>query len=540
MLRSAASVRSLPHFVRPITPCLRTRHFATARPLRNSGKVQSILDQLGLQQENKGIYDGQWKHGSGQTLDSVNPATGEVIARVSSGTAQDVSSTLDRMNEAKVDWAMLPAPKRGEIIRQMREALNAKLKPLGQLVALEMGKIEAEGIGEVQEYIDVADYAVGLSRMLNGQVLPSERPGHFMMEQWNPLGNVGIISAFNFPIAVYGWNSALSLACGNTTLWKGAPSTPLCSVAVVKIICEVLERNGLPGAIASLVTGGAEVGTAMAKDPRVDLLSFTGSTATGKKVALDVQERFGRVLLELGGNNAIVVMDDADIDLAVRATLFSAVGTAGQRCTTTRRLMVHERIHDEFIDRLIKAYSQVRIGDPIEEGVLCGPLHSKQAVQQYKEGIQQIKDQGGKILCGGNVLDRPGNFVEPTLTSVTHDTLVVQKEIFVPILHTMKFSNLDQAISWNNGVRQGLSSSLFTKDPANIFRWTGPVGSDCGIVNVNIPTNGAEIGGAFGGEKETGGGRESGSDSWKQYMRRQTCTLNYSGQLPLAQGIKFE
>nr|KAJ3405913.1 Aldehyde dehydrogenase 7 member B4 [Polyrhizophydium stewartii] len=422
----------------------------------------------------------------------------------------------------------------------MRVALNDRIQDLGKLVALEMGKILPEGVGEVQEYVDICDYALGLSRMIGGGVVPSERPGHFMMEQWNPLGTVGVISAFNFPVAVYGWNSALSLVCGNPVVWKSAPTTNLSAVAVTKILERVLEENNLPGALCSLVTGGADVGEAMARSPRVDLLSFTGSTAVGRHVGTIVQERFGRVLLELGGNNAIIVMEDADLDLAVRSVLFAAVGTAGQRCTTTRRLIIHESIYDDFIERLVKAYGQVRIGDPLQEGTLCGPLHTKNAVEQYKKGLESVVQQGGKILYGGKVLDRPGNFVMPTITQIDPSAPVVQNEIFVPILHTFRFKTIEEAIQINNSVKQGLSSSLFTSSISNLFKWTGPNGSDCGIVNCNIPTNGAEIGGAFGGEKETGGGRESGSDSWKQYMRRQTCTVNYSGALPLAQGIKFE
>lgn len=494
-------------------------------------------------------------------------------------------------------WRETPAPKRGEIVRQMRDALNDKLEPLGALVSLEMGKILPEGKGEVQEYIDICDYALGLGRSLNGQVVPSERPGHFMIEQWNPIGTVGVISAFNFPVAVYGmsfdfiflfafaymkfflfdlsresphkltpipsftpliiflsslishtlfhnnslgWNSAIALVCGNPVVWKGAPTTNLSSVAVTKILEKVLVKNGLPGELCSLVAGGADVGQSMVDDERVKLLSFTGSTAVGRKVGETVAKRFGKSLLELGGNNAIVVMDDADLDLALRSVLFAAVGTAGQRCTTTRRLLLHEKIHDEFIEKLVKAYQSIRIGDPLEAGTLCGPLHTKAAVEHYRKGIEAVKAQGGKILTGGEVLDRPGNFVVPTITSISPDAEVVQNEIFVPILHTMKIKNLEHAIEINNSVKQGLSSSLFTRNPEALFKWVGPSGSDCGIANINLPSSGAEIGCAFGGEKETGGGRESGSDAWKQYMRRSTCVINYSGQLPLAQGIKFE
>uniref|UniRef100_A0A8B9L2C0 aldehyde dehydrogenase (NAD(+)) n=1 Tax=Astyanax mexicanus TaxID=7994 RepID=A0A8B9L2C0_ASTMX len=406
-------------------------------------------------------------------------------------------------------------------------------------VSLEMGKIYVEGVGEVQEYVDVCDYAVGLSRMIGGPVLPSE--SHALIEQWNPVGLVGIITAFNFPVAVYGWNNAIALICGNVCLWKGAPTTPLTSVAVTKIVAEVLEQNNLPGAICSMTCGGADIGTALSKDERVDLVSFTGSTQVGKQVALMVQERFGRQLLELGGNNAIIVFEDADLNLVVPSALFASVGTAGQRCTTTRRLMLHESVHDEVVERLSKAYKQVRIGDPWDPSTLYGPLHTKHAVQQYLAAIEQAKQQGGTLVCGGKVMDRPGNYVEPTIfTGLAHDAPIVHTETFVPILYVIKFKTEEEAFAWNNEVKQGLSSSIFTKDMGRVFRWLGPKGSDCGIVNVNIPTSGAEIGGAFGGEKHTGGGRESGSDSWKQYMRRSTCTINYSKDLPLAQGIKFE
>ncbi|KAJ2712188.1 Alpha-aminoadipic semialdehyde dehydrogenase [Coemansia spiralis] len=498
------------------------------------------LKALGLDSYNLGVYDGAWS-GNGDVVESINPATGDVIGAVQQASASDLDKTLQHAVKAAKAWREVPAPKRGEIVRQMRNALFAKIEPLGKLVALEMGKILPEGIGEVQEYIDIADYAVGLSRMLSGSVIPSERQGHMMMEVWNPLGVVGVISAFNFPVAVYGWNSAISLVCGNAVVWKGAPSTNLTSVAVTKILAEVLEANGLPGAICSLTAGGADIGQAIAQDKRVNLVSFTGSTNVGRKVGLATQGRFGKSLLELGGNNAIIVHSDADIDLAVRSILFAAVGTAGQRCTTTRRLFLHEAIHDDFIARLTKAYGQIKVGNPLEAGVLCGPLHTRAAVNAFEQGVADVKAQGGKIIHGGSVLrSLPGNFVEPTITSIAHDAPVVHREIFAPILHTIKYSTIEQAVAWNNEVGQGLSSSLFTTSPELMFRWVGPAGSDCGIVNVNIPTNGAEIGGAFGGEKETGGGRESGSTAWQQYMRRQTCTINYSGSLPLAQGIKFE
>ncbi|KAI2642456.1 Alpha-aminoadipic semialdehyde dehydrogenase [Labeo rohita] len=550
------------------------------------------------------------------------PANNEPIARVRQATMAEYEETVRKAQDAWKAWADVPAPKRGEVVRQIGDALRGKIKALGSLVSLEMGKIYVEGVGEVQEYVDVCDYAVGLSRMIGGPVLPSERPGHALIEQWNPVGLVGIITAFNFPVAVYGWNNAIALICGNVCLWKGAPTTPLTSVAVTKIVAEVLERNQLPGAICAMTCGGADIGTAMAKDERVGLLSFTGSTHVGKQVAMMVQERFGRQLLELGGNNAIIgvprvgaelcrmadlqeqdwehylpcviasVFEDADLSLVVPSAVFASVGTAGQRCTTTRRLMLHESVHDDVVERIAKAYKQIRIGDPWDPNTLYGPLHTKQAVQQYLAAIEQAKQQGGTLVCGGKVMDRPGNYVEPTIiTGLPHDAPIVHTETFVPILYVLKFKTEDEAFAWNNEVKQGLSSSIFTKDMGRVFRWLGPKGSDCGIVNVNIPTSGAEIGGAFGayllatlhtakqnkmdldsasvlrmylrnletlppsgqlilyvsytcvcagGEKHTGGGRESGSDSWKQYMRRSTCTINYSKDLPLAQGIKFE
>ncbi|PVU95266.1 hypothetical protein BB561_001926 [Smittium simulii] len=507
--------------------------------------VNSVLAALDLETHSSsiqhGVYNGKWG-GNGEMFNAVNPSTGQILSKVRMGSISDLKQTISLMNEAKTYWREIPAPKRGEIVRQMREALANKIEPLGKLVSLEMGKILAEGIGEVQEYIDIADYATGLSRMISGAVIPSERPGHFMKEMWNPIGNVGVISAFNFPVAVYGWNSAISLICGNTVVWKPAPTGVLSAIAVTKILQKVLEKNNLPGSICSLVSGGSDIGSEISQNKNINLVSFTGSTKIGREVGLAVQNRFGRSLLELGGNNAIIIDEDADLDLAIRSVLFAAVGTAGQRCTTARRLFVHKKVYDVVVQRLIKAYDQIKVGNPLEEGVLCGPLHTNNSVKNFLEGIEQVKQQGGTILRGGTRVAglECGNFVEPTITSIAHDAPIVQNEIFAPILHTIKVTSLDQAIEWNNEVGQGLSSSLFTTDIKKIFKWTGPSGSDCGIVNVNIPTNGAEIGGAFGGEKETGGGREAGSDSWKQYMRRQSCTINYSGSLPLAQGIKFE
>ena len=460
------------------------------------------------------------------------------------GNLDDYEKCVSAAEDAWKIWADLPAPKRGEIVRQIGEALREKIEPLGKLVSLEMGKIVPEGIGEVQEFVDICDYAVGLSRMMPaGTVFPSERPGHELRECWNPLGLVSIISAFNFPVAVFGWNNAIALTCGNVTLWKGAPSTPLVSVATTKIITDVLAKNDLPGAICSLCQGGTDIGKKMSEDPRTKLLSFTGSTKVGNEVACVVQKRFGKTLLELGGNNALIVDQDADLEMVVRSATFACVGTAGQRCTTLRRIILHESVHDEVLERLKKAYASImkRIGDPLDDGTLYGPLHSEQSIANYKQSIEEAVKAGGKIEFGGNVLERDGNYVEPTIISgLSHDAGVVHKETFAPIAYVLKCKNLDEAIRWNNEVDQGLSSSLFTKNLENVYKWIGPKGSDCGIVNVNIPTSGAEIGGAFGGEKATGGGRESGSDAWKQYMRRSTCTINFSKELPLAQGIKFE
>ncbi|KAJ3328764.1 Alpha-aminoadipic semialdehyde dehydrogenase [Blyttiomyces sp. JEL0837] len=533
------------------------RSLQSLRLSHTYNRHKAILQELGIKEkDNLGVFNGKWG-GSGPIVKSVSPVTNEVIAEVVTGTPEDLNKTIALAKEAQLEWREIPAPKRGEVVRQIRERLFAHRHALGSIVSLEVGKILPEGVGEIQEYIDICDFAVGLSRSLNGQVIPSERPGHFMMEQFHPLGLVGVISAFNFPAAVAGWNVALALITGNATIWKPAPSTPLTSIAVSKIIEKVFEDNKLPGALHSLVCGGADVGEGLARDPRVDLVSFTGSTNVGRKVGTIVQERFGKVLLELGGNNAIIVLDDADIELAVRSVLFAAVGTAGQRCTTTRRLFLHEKIHDDFLARLQKAYGQVTIGDPLQDGVLCGPLHTKAAVEQYANAIKAVPQQGGKVLYGGKVIDGPGNFVTPTITSMKADAPIVQHEIFVPILHTIKVKSLDEAIQYNNSVCSQLTWPMYSNglgkswvsfaDSLEIRQRVmfsnlhhSAAGSDCGIVNVNIPTNGAEIGGAFGGEKETGGGRESGSDSWKQYTRRQTCTINYSGQLPLAQGIKFE
>ncbi|RWS12975.1 aldehyde dehydrogenase-like protein [Dinothrombium tinctorium] len=503
-------------------------------------KKYAFLTNLGIEKTNLGVFANNWT-GSGKVIKSVCPANGRPIAEVITGSLTDYEQTVEATQKAWNTWTDLPAPKRGEIVRQIGNALREYKSDLGKLVSLEMGKIIAEGEGEVQEYIDICDYAVGLSRMFEGKVIPSERPGHALLEMWNPLGAIGIITAFNFPVAVYGWNNALALVCGDTMLWKSASTTPLTSIAVTKILAKVFKANDLPGSICSLVCGDATVGEAMAKDERLRLISFTGSTNVGREVAINVQRRFGRSILELGGNNAIIVCENADLNMVVQSALFSCIGTAGQRCTTTRRMIVHENVYDKVLSSLKNAYAQIRIGDPLEKDTLCGPLHTESAVNQYLQAIEEAKRLGGVIECGGKVLQRDGNFVEPTIiTNLAHNAFIVQKETFAPIVYLLKFKTLKEAISINNEVDQGLSSSLFTASLGDVFEWLGPKGSDCGIVNVNIPTSGAEIGGAFGGEKHTGGGRESGSDSWKQYMRRSTCTINYSKELPLAQGIHFQ
>jgi aldehyde dehydrogenase family 7 protein A1 len=499
-----------------------------------------FLKELGIEEENAGVYNGSW-FGAGKVYTTCSPSDNRPICRIRGGTKEDYESCLSAMKAASKEWQLTPAPKRGEIVRQIGEAVRAKKKALGSLISLEMGKIHKEGEGEVQEFIDICDYSVGLSRTMNGLVLPSERPGHIMMEQYHPLGMIGVITAFNFPIAVCGWNAAISLVCGNTQIWKGATTTSLCTLAVTKLVAKVLNDNGLPGGIFTMICGsGATIGEYFINDPRLSLISFTGSTDIGRRISSVVHSRFGRTILELGGNNAVVVMDDANLELATSAIFFAAVGTAGQRCTTCRRVIVHEKVHDDLIARLLKAYKQIKIGNPLVAESVCGPLHTNSAVKEYSEGLKTIQSQGGKIIQGGKVLEgQAGNFVEPTLVSIHHDAPIVKEELFVPITYIIKCKNVDEAIEFNNEVPQGLSSSLFTNNQAIVFKWTGPLGSDCGIVNVNIGTSGAEIGGAFGGEKETGGGRESGSDSWKQYMRRTTCTINYSNALTLAQGIDF-
>eukprot|EP01129_Flabellula_baltica_P015608 TRINITY_DN8007_c0_g1_i1.p1 TRINITY_DN8007_c0_g1~~TRINITY_DN8007_c0_g1_i1.p1 ORF type:complete len:534 (+),score=144.56 TRINITY_DN8007_c0_g1_i1:1-1602(+) len=511
----------------------------TSKSVRSYGTEYPFIEALGLEKENFGVFNGNWKKGHGEVLESFNPSTNESLGFVTTGNAVDYEETIPLVQEAQKEWRDVPMPKRGEIIRLIGEELRKNLNDLGSLVSLEKGKILPEGVGEVQEFIDICDYAVGLSRTLGGKHLSSERKDHTLLEVWNPIGLMGVITAFNFPVAVYGWNSAISLLAGNGQVWKGAPTTPLITVAVTKIMERVFVQNGVNPAIASTIVGGKDIGELMTNDPRLPLISFTGSTTVGREVNKVVAGRFGRAILELGGNNAIIILPDADLELAARAVLFAAVGTAGQRCTTCRRLYIHEDVYDDVVSRLLELYKQVPIGDPLDPKTLVGPLHTQQSVENYENGIKNIKEQGGKILIGGNRINRPGNFVEPTIVSISPDAEIVNHELFAPVLYVFPVSSLDEAIQRNNAVPQGLSSSLFTNNQKNVFKWIGPNGSDCGIININAPTNGAEIGGAFGGEKETGGGRESGSDSWKLYMRRGTVTINHGDELPLAQGIKF-
>ena len=502
----------------------------------------AFLRDLGLSDVNYGSFDGNSWFGDGNQYASISPINDKPIATVVSSDLGNYKRCTVSTQQAWQVWADLPMPKRGEIVRQIGDRLREHKHNLGSLISLEMGKILAEGEGEVQEFIDVCDYAAGLSRMISGSDLPSERAKHKLIEMWNPIGTVGVITAFNFPLAVYGWNAAIAMVCGDTILWKGAPTTPLTSIATTKLVASVLAENNLPAGVSSLVTGGADVGKAMAADRNLPVVSFTGSTDVGREVALEVQKRFGRSILELGGNNAIIVAEDADLNLVIPSVLFACVGTAGQRCTTTRRLFLHESIYDTVLEKLVAAYKQVRIGDPLESGNICGPLHTKSAVEAFEKTLERVKQDGGKIVVGGERANVKigSNYVKPTIvTDLSSDHELVQRETFVPVVYALKFSNFEEVVAANNSVDQGLSSSLFTRDLGKIFHWLGPKGSDCGIVNVNIPTNGAEIGGAFGGNKHTGDGRESGSDSWKQYMRRSTCTINYGDQLPLAQGISF-
>jgi aldehyde dehydrogenase (NAD+) len=500
--------------------------------------IVDILETLHIEPLNSGACYGDWiANPSGAELTSNNPATDEPLAKVKMAGAADYERVVSRASEAFLDWRMMPAPKRGDIVREIGNELREHRDDLGALVSLEMGKILAEGIGEVQEMIDIADFAVGLSRQLYGLTMHSERPGHRMYEQWHPLGIVGVISAFNFPVAVWSWNAMIAAVCGDCVLWRPSSETPLTAIAVQKICNRVLDRHNLKGVFNLVVGPSNPVAELLVNDRRIPLVSFTGSTEVGRGVAETVARRLGRTILELGGNNGIIVMDDANPDLVLRAVVFGSVGTAGQRCTTTRRLFLQKGIAPKITEALVKAYRQVKIGDPLDSDTLMGPLVNRRAVEDMMDGIRRIREQGGEILFGGEKM--VGCFVQPTLVRARADMPIVKEEIFAPILYLIEFDDLDEAIHGHNDVPQGLSSSIFTSSLISAETFLSHRGSDCGIANVNIGTSGAEIGGAFGGEKETGGGRESGSDSWKAYMRRQTNTINWSTQLPLAQGIKF-
>ncbi|MEP6701237.1 MAG: aldehyde dehydrogenase family protein [Bacteroidota bacterium] len=504
-----------------------------------------FLKTLGIQSTNKGVSTGtQWMVSKGETINSFSPVDGKNISSVVTTDKGSYEMVIKKAEEAFKSWRLVPAPKRGEIVRQIGEALRKYKEPLGKLVSYEMGKSLQEGYGEVQEMIDICDFAVGLSRQLHGFTMHSERPGHRMYEQYHPLGIVGIISAFNFPVAVWSWNTMLAWVCGNVCVWKPSEKTPLCGVACQNIIAEVFEKNNIPEGVCSLLIGGREAGEWMANDSRIPLVSATGSTKMGKAVGASVGARLGRALLELGGNNAIIISKDADLDIAILGSLFGAVGTAGQRCTTTRRLIIQEDVYEKVKNKLVAAYKQFRIGDPLDQNNHVGPLIDKDAVKMYLDAIEKCKGEGGKFIVEGGELTgdgyESGCYVKPCIAEAEPGYKIVQHETFAPILYLLKYKTIEEAIAIQNEVPQGLSSSIMTLNLREAEQFLSTAGSDCGIANVNIGTSGAEIGGAFGGEKETGGGRESGSDAWKAYMRRQTNTINYSTSLPLAQGIKFD
>ncbi len=503
-----------------------------------------IFRTLGLSSKLKGANCGaSWFATSGDLLEVRSPTTGELLATIEQAGAKDYEKVVRQAQKAFLAWRTLPAPKRGEIVRQVGEALRAKKDVLGALVSLEMGKILTEGRGEVQEMIDICDFALGQSRFLSGPTLQSERPQHRMMEQWHPLGIIGVISAFNFPVAVWAWNTALAWACGDVSLWKPSSKAPLCAIACQNIVNEVFRRNKLPQGVSCVVVGrGSTVGERLIGDTRVPLISATGSTRMGKRIGEVVGARLGRTILELGGNNALIISDKADLTGALASAFFGAVGTAGQRCTSTRRLIIQEQVYDAFVKKLIANYRKVRIGDPLDPGTLMGPVIDEGAVRDYEAALQAARQQGGEVLYGGKVLDPPfgrRTFVLPTIVAIGNEQPIVQQETFAPIVYVMKYRTLDQALALHNGVPQGLSSAIYTDSVAEAEAFLSCLGSDCGIANVNIGTSGAEIGGAFGGEKETGGGRESGSDAWKAYMRRQTNTVNWGGEIHLAQGVEF-
>ena len=506
----------------------------------SSSEIQQLLDSLGIADENPGAFDGGWIDTGGARVESVNPATGEPLATVRLATAEDYERVAESSVRAFEAWRTWPAPRRGEVVRRLGEELRVRKDELGRLVTLEVGKILSEGMGEVQEMIDMADLAVGLSRQLYGKTMHSERPQHRMYEQWHPLGPVGIITAFNFPVAVWAWNATVAAVCGDSMVWKPSEEAPLTALAVTRIAQRVLEEQDAPPIFNLLLAGRDDVARKIPDDPRFPLVSATGSVRMGREVGQAVAARLGRSLLELGGNNGIVVMDDADPELVVRAVLFAAVGTAGQRCTTARRLFLQKGIAEKIKSRLLEVYPSIPIGDPLDPDVLMGPLVNQRAVDGMMAALETIREQGGEVLYGGEALDRPGFFVQPTLVAADPGMEITCEETFAPILYLFEFEDLDEAIGAHNAVPQGLSSAIFTTNMRSAERFLAATGSDCGIANVNIGTSGAEIGGAFGGEKDTGGGREAGSDSWKAYMRRQTCTLNWGTELPLAQGVEFD
>jgi len=512
--------------------------------MKNFG-IKEALDSLGISKSNPGVSTGtKWIKSSGPVIESYSPVDGKLIGKVTSADERSFAAVIGQSEKAFNEWRKVPAPRRGEVVRQIGEALRKAKEPLGKLVSYEMGKSYQEGLGEVQEMIDICDFAVGLSRQLHGLTMHSERPNHRMYEQYHPLGIVGIISAFNFPVAVWSWNTMLAWVCGDVCIWKPSEKTPLCSIACQNIVAKVFRKNGVPEGVNCLVNGDFKIGQLLAADERVALVSATGSSRMGKAVAGTVSARLGKALLELGGNNAIIITEHANLDMAIIGAVFGAVGTAGQRCTTTRRLIIHDSIYDEVKERLRKAYQQLNIGNPLDTNNHVGPLIDQLAVKSYKDALKKIAGAGGSMLVPGGVLKgegyESGCYVKPAIAEVKNDYEIVQQETFAPILYLIRYKTLDEAIAYQNGVKQGLSSSIMTTNMLEMEQFLSSSGSDCGIANVNIGTSGAEIGGAFGGEKETGGGRESGSDAWKVYMRRQTNTINFGSTLPLAQGIKFE
>ena len=512
--------------------------------MKNFG-IKEALSTLGIKRSNLGTSTGKkWIRSKGKSISSYSPADGRLIGRVQATDEKAFAKVTEQAQKAFIEWRKVPAPKRGEVVRQIGEALRKYKEPLGKVVSYEMGKSYQEGLGEVQEMIDICDFAVGLSRQLNGLTMHSERPLHRMYEQYHPLGIVGIISAFNFPVAVWAWNTMLAWVCGDVCIWKPSEKTPLCSVACQNIITKVFAKNNVPEGVSCIVNGDFKVGQLMCANENIPLVSATGSVRMGKAVGRTISERLGRALLELGGNNAIIITENANLDIAIRGALFGAVGTAGQRCTSTRRLIVHETIYDEVKSRLKKAYGQLSIGNPLDQTNHVGPLIDQLAVKAYRNALRKIGQEGGKFIVRGGVLSgkgfQSGCYVKPAIAEVKNSYAIVQQETFAPILYLIKYKTIEEAIEIQNGVKQGLSSAIMTTNLQEMEKFLSQNGSDCGIANVNIGTSGAEIGGAFGGEKETGGGRESGSDSWKVYMRRQTNTINYGDNLPLAQGIRFD